>query len=256
MKTPARWFVFFLAVAATAASPGTLGTGRISGPDISLDGLSARLDQQIAAMGTIVMRETISRYDTARGGTGKIDEFEASVEIADGVDRLASLRRNGRPYSGVTPLQGAWAFGDFSTVLRVSRQALGEQGANLVRYSDGEPGILITRFHCPASNALWFVSVDSRIYWLDFQVEIRISATTGDVVEISWTSSPPTPDAEIRQIRRTVAFASSEVGGRTYLLPTYAEYRVVHSRNRVEWNTARFGNAARYDALASVKYVE
>jgi hypothetical protein len=256
MKTPLRCTALLLSVTAIVVSPRAQAVIVISQPDFSVSELCARLDRQIAALGAIVMHETISRYDTARGRAGKIDEFDASVEVADGVDSLASLRRNGRPYTGVTPQQGAWAIGDFSTVLRTSREALGEQTMNLVPYSDREPGTLLLTFHCPASSALWFVMVESRIYWLDFQVEMRISTATGDVTEISWTSSPPAADADIRQIRRVVSFAPSEVAGQTYLLPNHAEYCVVHAGNRVEWNTARFGNAARYGALASVRFGE
>ena len=237
----------------SALNPGRCS---VSQSTFSVGELCTRLDRQIADLRAIVMHETISRYHSAHGRTTKLDEFDAFVEISGGADRLALLRRNGRPYSGETQLNGAWALGDFSTVLRTSREALGKQAGDPGFDADGETGILVTRFHCPASTGLWFVKVDSRIYWLDFQLEIRISAATGDLTEISWTSLPPAAGTDIRQIRRTVSFAPSEVGGRTYLLPTYAEYRVMHSENRVEWNTARFGSPTRYDALSSVVFLE
>jgi hypothetical protein len=81
-----------------------------------------------------------------------------------------------------------------------------------------------------------------------------MSATTGDVLGISWTSAPVAAAADIRQIQRTVRFAPAEVGGETWVLPGYAEYHVIHSRDREEWNTTHFCDPFRYGSLSSVKF--
>ena len=83
-----------------------------------------------------------------------------------------------------------------------------------------------------------------------------MSAETGDVLRISWTSAPPAREAGIEQIQRTVRFAPAEVGGEIRVLPESAEYRVVHFGDRQEWNTARFTDPARYGSVVSLAYQE
>jgi hypothetical protein len=210
------------------------------------------MDRQIAALSRIVMHQQVSRYDSARGGAGKVDEFDALVEMTDGVDSLASLKHNGRPCASGA-VRGAWSFGEFSAVLRISREALEGQSAGLAVVSDPAQASIRVSFHDPASSARWFVAVDGRTYWLDFQGEIQASAT-GEVQRVSWVSSPPAAQSGIRQVQRTVSFAPMVVGGETFILPEYAEYRVIHWGNRVEWNTIRFGKPARYGSLVSVQF--
>lgn len=216
--------------------------------------LCARVDEQIAALNNIVMREDISRYESTRGRRSKIDEYEASVEMSDGVDTVESIRHNGRTYSSTSQIQGAWSFGDFSSVLRISRDALDCQSLTRLRGVGSEPDILVAAFHYPASSGRWYVKVGSRTWWLDFNGEIRLSAVTGDVLDISWTSAPLDSGADIRQVQRTVRFAPAEAGGEMWVLPEYAEYRVIHLNDRIEWNTTRFYDAARYGSLSSVKF--
>ncbi|HTA42905.1 MAG TPA: hypothetical protein VK789_10675 [Bryobacteraceae bacterium] len=220
---------------------------------LSPNELCARVDNQIAALSNIVMREEISRYESIHGRKSKIDEFDASVEMSDGVDTVESIRHNGRTYSSAQ-IPGAWAFGDFSAVLRISREALDCQSVRLLHGLGSEPDVLVAAFHYPASSGRWYVKLGSHTWWLDFQGEIRMSATTGDVLDISWTSAPLAAGADIRQVQRTVRFAPAEAGGEMWVLPEYAEYRVIHSNDRVEWNTTRFYDPARYGSLSSVKF--
>jgi len=250
------WSPVVFAAIAVAVAPDAARPTVISYPGFSVQELCARIDRQITALGGIVMHEEISRYDSARGGTGKVDEFDALVEMADGADSFTGLRRNGRPCPKAAQIRGAWSFGEFSTLLRVSRDALDNQDVRLVTAPGGEPETLIAAFHYAASDARWFVAVGPRIYWLDFQGEIRVSATTGDVLSIAWISAPPSPESGIGRVQRSVTFARTEVAGEIRNLPQSAEYRVVHTGGRVEWNTARFSDPARYGALVSVRFGE
>jgi hypothetical protein len=234
---------------------GTISANKVDSSGLTLNDLYARVDRQIAALGDIVMHEEISRYTSLRGKSVKVDEFDASVEIADGADSFASLRRNSRPYSAAAQIPGAWSFGEFSTMLRISREALTGDSLKLVPAFGSEPASLIAEFHYPASSARWFVAVGSHRYWLDFQGEIRMSET-GDVVQISWTSAPLARAADIERVERTVHFAPAEVGGEIRVLPESAEYRVFHFGDRQEWNTARFTEPARYSSVSSFAYQE
>lgn len=216
--------------------------------------LCARIDRQIAALNNIIMREEVSRYDSVHGREQKIDDFEASVEISDGIDTVARLRHNGKPYPTSKEIPGAWSFGDFSAVLRISREALETEPVRFVPGFGAEPAALVASFHYPASSARWFVALGSHRWWLDFLGDIRMSAETGDVVDISWASAPLAAEADIRQIQRTIRFAPFEVSGETFVLPEYAEYRVIHLKDRVEWNTTRFSDPARFGSVVSVKF--
>ncbi len=218
--------------------------------------LTAGIDRQIARLRDIVMHKEVTRFSSAGGRTRRLDEFDASVEMADGVDHFEWLRHNGRPWSGAERMPGAWSFGEFATVLRISREALDNPSVRLVPADDADEPAVTAAFHYPASSARWFVSVGSHVYWLDFQGAIRISTATGEVQGISWISAAPARESGIRQVERTVRFARADVGGETWLLPEYAEYRVVHSGSRVEWNAARFNDAARYRSLVTVKFEE
>ncbi len=245
-----------------------LGADAVSVPGVSLSGVSiprrspmltlaeldGGIDRQIAVLGNIVMHEEISRYESVHGREHKIDEFDASVEMADGADNFEWVKHNGHPYPRVAQIPGAFSFGEFSTLLRISREAMDGASLTALPASTTEPAALVAAFHYPASSARWFVAVGPHTYWLDFEGEIRMSAATGDVLEISWTSASPRGDAEIRQIQRTVRFAPTEVAGEICILPEYAEYRVVHAGNRIEWNTARFKDPARYGSLVAVEY--
>jgi hypothetical protein len=233
---------------------GASSLSELSYPNLTVNDLCGRVDRQIAALGDIVMHEEISRYTSVRGKSLKVDEFDASVEIADGVDSFASLRRNSRPYSTAAQIPGAWSVGEFSTMLRISREVLSSGSVRLVPAFGSEPASLVAEFRYPASSARWFVAVGKLRYWLDFQGEIRMSAETGDVLRVSWTSAPLAREAGIERIERTVRFAPAEVGGEIRVLPESAEYRVVHSGDRQEWNTARFTAPARYGSVVSLTY--
>lgn len=236
------------------AGAASMSVARPPHPSLSINELGMALDRQLSSLGSIVMHEEITRYDRLRSKARRIDEFEALVEMTDGADGIQQLTRNGRPWSSAAQIPGAWSFGEFSTLLRISREALEGPSARLARPSDGDPDVLVATFHIPASSARWFVKIGSHTWWLDFEGEIRMSAATGEVREISWTSAPLARDADVDQIRRTVRFAPMEVGGEMYVLPEYAEYRVVHSGGHVEWNTAQFKNPARYGSRVSIEF--
>ena len=138
--------------AISADSIGASSMNGLSYPNLTANDLCASVDRQIAALGDIVMHEAISRYTSLRGKSVKVDEFDASVEISDGADSLASLRRNSRPYSAVAQIPGAWSVGEFSTMLRISREALTKDSVRLVPAFGSEPAFLVAGFHYPAEQ--------------------------------------------------------------------------------------------------------
>ena len=108
-------------------------------------------------------------------------------------------------------------------------------------------------FHIPAGSRRWFVRIDSRIYWLDITGEVSLSAT-GQLMAIRWTSNQLPVSTGVDHIGWTVTFRPSEVGGRLYLLPDVAEYRVIHRRKQSEWNVTRFEARGRYGSEFLIDY--
>jgi hypothetical protein len=219
-------------------------------PALTIDDLQNNIDRQISELRNIVMHEEIIRYSSVNGKTRKIDEFDAEVEMDGSGERSEFLARNGRPYTKPARIPGAWSFGDFSSLLCISREALTTVSAAT------DSAAVMGAFHYPASSKRWFVAVDGRVYWLDFNGEITLSARTGDALRIAWTSAPPASDSGIVRIQRTVVFVSADVGGQTYVVPQSAEYRVFYRGNRIDWNYARFTDPVRYGSSVSVKYEE
>ena len=106
-----------------------------------------------------------------------------------------------------------------------------------------------------ASSRRWFVNIDSRVYWLDITGEVTLSAATGELLGIRWTSNELPASTGVGHIIWTVSFRPSEVGGHSYLLPDVAEYRVTHQGTRSEWNITRFQALGRYGSeLATSGY--
>jgi hypothetical protein len=188
----------------------------------------------------------------------KIDSFQSDAEIVDGVERYSRIRHNGREVAP-TDVTGTWSFGELATLLHTTREAL------------ALPGVLISpdraAFQIPANRKRWFVSIDSRIYWLDITGEISMSASTGQVLAIRWTSSQLPAETGVDHIVWSVAFHQTRFGGRAYLLPDVAEYRVIHrcgnpasakaAKNaKTDWNVTRFEVIGRYGAEVAVDYAQ
>lgn len=115
---------------------------------------------------------------------------------------------------------------------------------------------LVAEFHYPATSGRWFVSVASRVYWLDFSGEVWMSAASGQVSRVSWTSGKLPAEAGIERIVWTVSFKAVDVYGRTYVLPETGEYRVVHRGDWIDWNVTRFEGRGRYGSQAWLSFGE
>jgi hypothetical protein len=193
--------------------------------------LSEMLDEKIAVLDNVVLTETISRYSRVGSCIRKID-------------RRRALPRNGQT-------DGTLCFGDVATLLRTTREALSENSL-FARTSGPE---MVTTWHNPAQFRRWYVIVDSKTLWLEFEGKIRVSAS-GDLAGISWTSLNIPSETGISQITWNMDFHSVAIAGRTCTIPETAVYKVVHSGagNREEWNETNFTAQGRYGSEVSVNF--
>jgi len=222
-----------------------------------LSKLRAELDLKIQELAGVIVREDISRYSAAGRSVRKIDDFNAVVEIVAGAERYSDVERNGRRYERIN--QGIWSFGELATLLRATRDSLNDcsprTGTGIAE--DGSPFDLVT-FHSPAGNRRWFATTGSRVYWLEFDGEIRTSVLTGEILSVRWSSAALPSLTRIERIVWSIEFRPVEIAGGIQVMPETAEYHVTYSGNghRADWNIARFRDWRRYGSRVLVRFEE
>jgi hypothetical protein len=209
------------------------------------------LDQKIAALNNVVIRERISRYSQQGNQVHKLESFDSVVNLADGSAAetppdYSELRRLNTDETHVGRIQGVWSFGEAMTMLRTTRDAL--EGRALT------PGDI--RFRCKASDRRWFVMVGTATYWLDFEGSLRVSPVTGDIERIAWTAVSVPREAGVARIEWSVEFVPVEIAGRICTVPKTGIYRILRSgrENRAEWNVTEFSEAGRYGSESVIRF--
>jgi len=181
------------------------------------------------------------------------------VEIIGGAELYSGVERNGRRYEHISQIEGIWSFGELATLLRATRDSLNDCSlkTRAGAAEDGSPFDLVT-FHSPAGNRRWFATIRSRLYWLDFEGEIRTSALTGEMLSVRWTSAVLPPLTGIDRIVWSVEFLPVEIAGRVSVMPGTAEYRVTHtgSGHRADWNITKFREWRRYGSQVLLRFGE
>jgi hypothetical protein len=220
--------------------------------------LQAALDEKIALLSSVAIHEKIVRYSQTGNTVRQLDTLDTDVDVIDGAERYSGVRRNSVALAHTSEIKGAWSFGEVVTLLRGARDALARQALD-TRATIAENGSPVVRiaFYYPSSSHRWFVSVDSRVYWLDFQGKIWISPVTGDILRISWesTAAPP-PASGVASVVWTVDFHSAAVGGLICTMPETGIYRVNHSVGDAwsEWNVMNFSGIGRYGSQVKVVF--
>lgn len=217
--------------------------------------LRRNIDEEIAGLSAVVVHEDVEQYSSAHGTTRRTGSLEANAEVIDGLENYTEVKQYGREVFTVGQISGIWSFGELATLLSTSRDALGTSALRSVSHTVDER-VLIAVFHCRANSQRWFVAIDSIIHWLDFQGEIWMSAATGQVLRIRWTSGGLPVDTGVHRIVWTVSFKATSVGGRIYVLPESTEYRVIHRAGWIEWNVTRIEPRGRYGSKVWVSFGE
>jgi hypothetical protein len=232
--------------------------------DRSWDASSVRanIDSVLATLASVAVQEKISRFAGVGGAARKLDSFEAEVSIADGVEQYTGVKGRHRTYRHVSEIGGLWSFGEVVTMLRTTRDIIASAALNSNAPQEGMPGEedataqTVIQFQSPAANHQWFVTVDGRIYWLDFDGIIRISKRTGEIERLTWTSRSGPANTGIANILWDVNFRDATVAGAICTMPSDSIYRVVRNGldKQVEWNLTRYAALGRYGSRANVSF--
>lgn len=220
------------------------------------------IDGVLATLVNVALQEKISRFADVSGATRRLDSFEAEVSIADGVEQYTGVKGMHQTYHHVSEIRGLWSFGEVVTMLRTTRDIIDAAAANQIAPRRDTPGEedasaqTVVQFQSPAANHQWFVTVEGRVYWLDFDGTIRISKRTGEIERLTWTSSSGPAGAGIANILWEVNFRAATIAGITCTMPSDSIYRIARRglNQPVEWNLTKYAARGRYGSKASVTF--
>ena len=157
------------------------------------------------------------------------DVLEADLLILGATEVYSNIRANGRTYLSFREVPGAWASGDLVTVLRVTRDAIGDGQVSLEKRIDEdgtiERGIA---FQQPRESAAWRLFVGSAAYPMAFAGRAWFAASNGQLRTIEWhTDGAAMPEPlKISQVSWQVKFSPVNVGGEVLLAPATSKYTV------------------------------
>ena len=233
--------IFLLAAGATAATAS----------EVPVE-VAASLGRGIEDLSNVVVRESITRFVADGLRARRVDQFHAVVELADGLEHYSEIRKGGRNFGGADQVEGLWSVGELATVLRVTRDYLCEATEESL---DGET---VLQFHVSAASHRWFLKVDGKNTWLDFDGRLYRSRATGAITRIEWISAPLNPATGIDRVSWEIRFGRRNVAGRSYTVPEVSLYRITRPgpRIRTEWNVTSFLNYSRYGSEVNISFEE
>lgn len=210
--------------------------------------LRSRIDALLASTANIALRENISRFIGNDTAARELDSFDTEVSIADGVEQYSAVRGAHRTYRHVDEIGGLWSFGEIVTMLRTTRDIVGAMPEQEMQDRT------LIRFHGSSAGHQWFVNARHRIYWLDFEGCINVSAS-GEIERLTWTTHSAPAGSGIASILWDVKFGAATVAGKVYTLPSDSVYRVVRKgSSRAEWNLTRYAALGRYGSEVNLQY--
>lgn len=95
----ATWLIPLLTVVSVSTIHGALAIDHRSTRACLAEPVSCMqnsIDEQIAALSSIVVNEDVARYSSIGGKTRKIDSFDVIAEVIDGVESYSDVKRNGQ----------------------------------------------------------------------------------------------------------------------------------------------------------------
>jgi len=211
-----------------------------------------RIDSVLASLSNIAMKEQISRFDSERGVTRKLDSFETEVSISEDTEEYTLVRGAHRTYKHVSEIGGLWSFGELVTILRTTKEILTSSQTQSVS-GDGPSEEI--HFQSSAASRRWFVQTDGRILWLAFEGTIRISRESGEIERLTWISNE---DSGIGRILWDVNFHSVPVGNVVCTMPSDSVYKVIRkgANRKPQWNVTTYSAIGRYGSTVDVSYTQ
>ncbi len=216
------------------------------------------LDRRIAAVPNIVCHETTARF-SKHGSQTQSDSFDAEVSIAEDREMYSSIHRNGKAYNRISDMPGAWAEGELTTMLKITRDAIQNHSFQMVsRVAAGGQREVGVEFRVTAAENAWTLTVGKERFAMAFDGTAWFSADSGDLTEITWHSVDLQLPSRIgiSQIAWTTVFQDTKVADDSFVVPVVATYSVQYADRcrRSDWTEARFTDFRRFAALSSINY--
>ncbi len=205
-----------------------------------------------------VCREEIERYkgDLKKSKTRRIDHVSTNLSFENGVEHYDNVRQNDRSRASLPDIMGAWSEGEFGTLLQQTGKLLELQPVTFVSF-DNLNGIqtAIYRFVVAEKDSPWDLSVGQQHYKIPFTTDVWISAASGEILKIERQSIKMPEETRISEIDWGVSLATTDLAGKTWLLPSAATYSVSYAESkRREWNEMSFSNYHRYGSESTLKF--
>ncbi len=225
----------------------TLATG--------LPRIQAELDEAIAAVENVVVREDVAQY-SRRGTEVHSDGIQGVVRVFHGEEQYAWRGRNATP----TVMPSPWCGGELATMMRATREALHQgDGVFSPDTSYSEPSTVFT-FHSTENDRHWQLMIGARTYAIAFDGRAWFSKATGKLLRIRWeTTDLRLPaSAGVTRIEWDETFSTNNIAGRPFLTPGTAVYRVSYSQraDRTDWTETRFSDFRRFGASENIQFEE
>jgi hypothetical protein len=101
----------------------------------------------------------------------------------------------------------------------------------------------------------WDLEVRSHHYRVPFRTRVWASDPDGEILKIERVSTSITIAVGISEIRWSVTLKTTELNGRTWLLPDTGEYAVNYDdASHREWNIMQFSKYRRYASQVAIRF--
>jgi hypothetical protein len=239
--------------AAITAEPGFIGKSR------NILEKARDMNEEIYAnLRSFVCSEEIERFKgplTTRTGK-KIDSVTATVSFENGTEHYSEIRQDMQMRPSMSSLAGAWSEGEFGTLLRQTQLLLTTHASTFDTYAkvDGLPAA-VYELEVSGDESPWDLAVKSQHYRVPFRTKVWVSVTDGEILKIERISTGIPFQIGISELRWNVVLKEAELNGRTWLLPSTAEYAVFYEDSgHREWNVMHFSNYRRYGSEVAIRF--
>ncbi len=207
---------------------------------------------------SFVCSEQIERYRGHLNGDSmhRIDTVSAQLSFENGIENYTDIYQDSHSRPALSSIPGAWSEGEFGTLLRQTRALLSTQPVSVQATPDlnGVPAVMYS-FDISGNDSPWDLTLTSKQYRVPFRTAVWVSKSSGQIMKIARTSTAMPPDSGISEIQWSVVLHPSEMGGKTWLLPSTGEYSVLYEHaNRREWNVINFSNYHRYASRSVIHF--
>jgi hypothetical protein len=253
----------------SVVQPGACSSGQMNPPSVpAMNTISAsptpsrpiigELDRRIAAVPNIVCHETTARF-SRRGAQTQSDSFDAEVSIAEDREIYSSIHRNGKAYNRISDMPGAWAEGELTTMMKITRDAIQNHSPQLIsRVGAGGQQEVGVEFRVMAEENAWTLTVGKDRFPMTFDGTAWFSSDSGHLTEINWHSVGLQLPSRIgiSQIAWSAVFEDTKVADDSFIVPVVATYNVKYEDRcqRSDWTEARFTDFRRFGASSSINY--